>query len=335
MQRRNFIRLIGAAALNIPRAGYAQTKVGLPVVGFLLPLKSESTFAKDRVTALRKGLQEAGFVEGTNYSLAVRFAEGNLDRYPELWKELGALNARVIVAVGAINGIVEFHRAFPEMPIVFTAIAADLVGLGLVRSYTHPGGMITGNLMNAVGGEETIAQKRIGLLKELVPGLTRLGTIAPANRVLAKQEKEALKKISAQLNFEVIHYDLNTIDDLESAFATALRDDVSAFYISTEPMLFAHLARVINSVKASRKPSVGTIPDWGREGLLISYATDILDGVLHAGIYAGKILNGAKPRDLPIEQASKFTLVINQKTANALGITVPPTLLALADEVIE
>jgi putative ABC transport system substrate-binding protein len=217
----------------------------------------------------------------------------------------------------------------------FTAIAADLVALGAVRSYAHPGGMITGNVMNAVGGEETMAQKRIGLFKQLVPGLTRLGMIAPAKGVLAMKEKEALQKVAPQLGFEFVYYDLSAIDDLESAFAAGLRDDVSAFYISTEPLLFANLSRVMSSVTASRKPSLGTIPDWGRAGLLMSYATDVIDGVRRAGIYAAKILEGAKPGDLPIEQASKFTLVINQKTAKALGITVPPTLLTLADEVIE
>src|SRR3982074_2500535 len=123
MQRREFIGLIGVAALSSARPGYAQTKTGLPVVGLLLPLKSDTTSAKDRITALRKGLQEAGFIEGTNYSLAVRFAEGNLSRYPELAKTLGALNARVIVVLGSLYGMDEFRRAFPELPLVFTAIA--------------------------------------------------------------------------------------------------------------------------------------------------------------------------------------------------------------------
>jgi len=219
--------------------------------------------------------------------------------------------------------------------VVFTAIAADLVATGDVQSYVRPGGMLTGNVMNAVGGEETMTQKRIGLFKELVSGLTRLGVIAPANGVLAKNEKDALQKVAAQLSLEVIHYDLNTLDDLEGAFAAGLRDDVSAFYISGEPLMFANLSRVMNLVRASRKPSVGPYPDWGRAGLLMSYSTEPLDGFRQAGAYAAKILKGAKPGDLPIEQASKFTLVINQKTAKALGIVVPPTLLALADEVIE
>jgi putative tryptophan/tyrosine transport system substrate-binding protein len=331
MRRREFIGLIGTAALSFPRPGYAQTKTDMPLVGLLMPAKSD--IANERVSALRKGLQEAGFVEGTNYSLAVRFAEGDMNRIPELAKELGALKPRVIVVVGA--GIDAVRRPFPEIPLVFTAFAADLVALGVVQSYVHPGGMITGNVMNAVGGEETMTQKRIGLFKQLVPDLTRLGMIASDAGVAVLKEKDALLKVATELGFELVHYGLKTVDDLEGAFAAGLRDDMSAFYISGEPLLTANLARVMRFVTSSRKPTVGPYPDWGRAGLLMSYATDIQDGVRHAGIYAAKILNGAKPGDLPVEQASKFTFVINLKTAKAPGIVVPPTLLALADEVIE
>jgi putative ABC transport system substrate-binding protein len=213
MRRREFIGLIGATAFSFPRPGYAQIKTDLPVVGLMLLQKPDTTAAKDRITALREGLQEEGFIEGKNYSLAVRFAEGDLNRLPQLARELGALTPRVFVVVGV--GVDASHRSFPEIPLVFTAIAADPVALGLARSYAHPGGMITGNVMNAVGGEETMAQKRIGLFKQLVPSLTRLGMIAPANGVLAVKEKEALQQVAAQLNFEFAHYDLNTLDDLE------------------------------------------------------------------------------------------------------------------------
>ncbi|GLR90566.1 ABC transporter substrate-binding protein [Bradyrhizobium iriomotense] len=362
MQRRDFLGLIGATALSISRPGYAQKKTDMPLVGFLLFQNLETSVAKDRISGLRKGLQEEGFIEGTNYSLAVRSAEGDLDRYPQLARELGTLNARLIVVYGSLYGLVdsvlctagsyrgqatpaniarqcevfhEFRRSFPELPLVFCNVAADVVALGIVQSYTHPGGILTGNVMNAAGGEETMTQKRIGFFKELVPNLVRIGMIAPANGLLAMQEKDALQKVSAQLGFEVVHYELNTLDDLESAVAAGLRDNVSAFYISGEPLMGADVSRVVSSVTASGKPSVGPYPYWGQAGLLMSYSNDPREGVRHAGIYAGKILHGVKPGDLPIEQGSKFTLVINLKTAKALGITVPSHLLALADEVIE
>jgi putative tryptophan/tyrosine transport system substrate-binding protein len=251
MQRRDFLGLIGATALTIPRPGYAQKKTDMPLVGFLLVQNLETSL---RITALRKGLQEEGFIEGTNYSLAVRSAEGDLDRYPQLARELGALNARVIVVYGSLYGLVDsvlctagsyrgqktpsniarqcevfhdFRRSFPELPLVFCNVAADLIALGVVQSYVHPGGMLTGNVMNAVGGEEAMTQKRIAVFRELVPNLKRLGMIGPAPAIgaVAMQEKDALQNVAAQLGFEFVHYDLNTIDDLESAVAAGLRDD--------------------------------------------------------------------------------------------------------------
>jgi putative tryptophan/tyrosine transport system substrate-binding protein len=334
MRRREFLGVLGgAAALSFPRPGYGQIRNDLPVVGFLLPPKLETTVAKERISDLRKGLQEGGYIEGTNYSLAVRSTQGDINRVAQIASELGALTPRLFVVVG--SGVDVIRRSFPEVPLVFTAIAADPVALGWVQSYVHPGGRLTGNVMNAVGGEETMTQKRIGLFKQLAPDLTRLGMIASDVALATLKEKDALRKVATEFGFELVHYGLKTIDDLEGAFAAGLRDDVSAFYISGEPLLSGNLSRVMTYVTASRKPSVGTYPDWGRAGLLMSYATDPADGVRKAGIYAAKILKGAKPDELPIEQASKFILVINQKTAKALGISVPPTLLALADEVIE
>jgi putative ABC transport system substrate-binding protein len=334
MRRREFIGLLGATALSIPRPGRAQTGADLPLVGFLMPFKSEAEFTKVRAAALRKGLQEERLVEGRNYSLAMRFAEGDFDRIPQLAMELGALNPRVIVmAAWFPHKTVQTHLS--QIPIVFTAIAADPVALGWVESYRRPGGMITGNVMNAVGGEITMTQKRMGLFKQLVPDLTRLGVIASDLSLTVLKEGDALRKVATELGFELLHYRIKTADDLESAFATGVRDDVSAFYISGEPLLFSNRSRVVSLVAASRKPSVGPYPDWGRDGLLMSYSTEPLDGFRRAGAYAARILNGAKPGDLPIEQASKFIFVINLKTAKALGVVVPPTLLALADEVIE
>jgi putative ABC transport system substrate-binding protein len=333
MRRRDFIGMVGATALSFPRPGYTQTNTGLPLVGVLLPSKQDAEFTRERIAAIRKGLLEAGFIEGTNYSLAMRFANGDFDRLPSLAKELGALKPRVIVAAGSAVDAV--RRSFPDVPLVFTGFAADPIAFGLVESYARPGGMATGNVMNAIGGEEAMTQKRIGLFKELVPSLTRIGMIATEDALVSIAEQDALRKVSGKLGFEFALYPIQKLDDLESAFASGLRDDVSAFYISGETLLTVNMSRVMPYVASSGKPSVGPYPDWGRAGLLMSYSTDPLDGYRHAGTYAAKILHGARPGDLPIEQASKFILVINQKTAKALGIAVPPTLLALADEVIE
>ena len=340
MQRREFIGLIGTAALSFPRPGYSQTSADLPLIGVLAPTKLGTELARQIIPALRKGLQQEGFTEGKNYSLAVRLADGNFARLPSLAKELVPLKPRVIVA--ASMAIPPAREIFPDLPLVFTSVADDPISLGLVQSYARPGGMLTGNVMNAVGGEETVTQKRIGFLKELVPGLTSVGMIArtplPNNNPLnglQTQEENALRKTAAQFGFEFMRYNYDTIDDLESTFASALRDNVSALYISGNPGLTVNMQRVISLVAASGKPSFGPYPDWGRSGLLMSYSSDPVDGFRQAGIYAGKILNGAKPADLPILQADKFILVINMKTAKLLGIVVPPTLLAVADEVIE
>ncbi len=331
MDRREFIELMGAAALFVARPAVAQTKTDLPLVGVLFPRTAE--FAKNSIAALRQGLRQAGLVEGTNYSLAMRFADGDLDRLPQLAKELGELKPKVIVgSAGAANAI---HKILPEQPLVFTSYAADPIKAGFAESYVRPGGITTGNVMNAIGGEEALTQKRIGLFKDLVPNLARLGMIGSAKGGLGALEAGALRNAAARLGFELVHCPVETLDDLEGAFATALQEQVSAIYISGDSRLYINMPRVMPFVVASQKPTLGVYPEWGRAGLLMSYSTDVHDDFRRAGIYVAKILEGARPGDLPIEQASKFTLVVNQKTAKELGIAVPATLLSLADEVIE
>lgn len=285
------------------------------------------------MAALRSGLQAEGLIEGVSYSLATRFANGDMDRLPLLASELAELKPRVIVA--AANAALVVRKLFPEIPMVFTSFAADPIAAGFAESYVRPGGMATGNVLSAIGGEATLTEKRIGYFKELLPDITRLGVIGWSRASSFVQEVAVLRGVSGHFGFELKDYPIQTLDDLEGAFASGLRDEMSAFYISGDPLLFNNRTRVMTFVAASGKPTVGTYPQWGQDGLLMSYSADVLDSVRHAGIYAAKILNGAKPADLPIEQASKFVLVINLKTANALGIAVPPTLLALADEVIE
>jgi ABC-type uncharacterized transport system substrate-binding protein len=339
MKRRVFLQLAGSAASLWSLPAWTANQSKLPLVALIAPIFEG--LIKVRIDAVRAGLKEAGLVEGTDYVLAVRVSNGDNSRLPELAKELYALKPRVFVT--AANAIVPVLQLPRDTPIVFTGFAADPIKLGLVQSYPKPGGMITGNVMNAIGGEESLTEKRIGFFKELVPNLTRLGMIgvvepALGNRQdlsLSSAERSALEKVSAKFGFAFTYYPIETIDDLDRVFAVALSDGTDAIYVSGDPLMFGNLPRVLRLVMAAGKPSVGPYPEWAKAGLLMSYSTDALDGYRHAGLYAAKIIEGAKPGDLPVEQASKFTLVINQKTAKALGITVPPTLLALADEVIE
>jgi putative ABC transport system substrate-binding protein len=331
MRRREFIGLLGTAGLSFSRPGYAQTKTDMPVVGYLTPSPLERS--REPVAALRGGLQAEGLIEGTHYSLAARFADGQIDRLPLLASELAELKPRVIVA--AANAAPVVHKLFPEIPMVFTSYAADPIAAGFAESYVRPGGMATGNVMSAIGGEATLTEKRIGYFKELLPDIARLGAVGWSGAVTFEQELAALQGVSGHFGFELKDYPIQKIDDLQEAFSLGLRDGVSAFYISGDGLLFNNLPRVMSFVFASGKPTLAAYPVWGRAGVLMSYSADLLDGLRHAGIYTAKILNGAKPADLPIEQASKFILVINLKTAKALGITVPSTLLAVADEVIE
>lgn len=329
MRRREFIGLIGSAAVA-PLAARAQSQT-VPLVAVLTP--GPADLAKTRIEAIRAGMQQEGLVEGKHYSFELRFANGDFDRLPALARELGALKPRVIVA--SARAAVVAHEVLPDIPLVFASIAADPIKLGLVESFVRPGGMSTGNVMNAVGGEQALTEKRIGFFKQLVPGLSRLGMIGSDKNGLVVAEHDALTKVSGQLGFAFSHYVTPTLDDLESAFAAGQRDGVDAFYISGEPMLYNNQARVMPFVVASAKPTAGTYPDWAHAGLLMSYSADLLDDFRKAGSYAAKILGGARPGDLPVVQASKFVFAINLKTARGLGITVPPTLLAVADDVIE
>jgi putative tryptophan/tyrosine transport system substrate-binding protein len=335
MRRRTFLQAAGSAAIVWPMPAAVGRDATLPLVAVLLPAPEESS--KPRLAALREGLKDEGLLEGSHYSVEARFANGDFARLPELAKEFDELKPRVFVA--SANAVLVVHKLLPDRPLVFTAIAADPIAFGLAQSYTRPGGSATGNVMNAIGGEESLTAKRLGFFKDLVPNIKRLGMIGswvpqlPGG--LLYQEEVALRNTSGQLGFEFEKYAIKTLDDLEQAFAKALADDVDALYISGDPLLFANMSRVMSHIRAAAKPTLGTYPEWARAGLLLTYSNDLADGFRRAGVYAARIIKGAKPGDLPIDQASKFTLAINLKTAKQLGMSVPPNLLTLADELIE
>ncbi len=336
MERRKFMQMAGGAAIAWPLPALAQQAASLPLVAVLLPSGEDTAII--RTAALRDGLKQAGLVEGIHYTLTMRAANGDIPRLPQLARELDALKPRVFVAAAVALG--PARKQAPNTPLVFTGIAVDVVALGIAESYARPGGMITGNVQNAVGGEESLAAKRIGLFKELVPNLTRLGMIAfddSKQPSLPSLEYNGLRTASAQLGFEVVRYDLQwpSLDGLDDAVASGLRDGVSAFYISGTFVILGHIAEVVATVAKSGKPICTVYHDFVRAGSLMSYSINIEYGFQLTGIQVAKILRGAKPGDLPIEQADKYTLAINLNTAKSLGLTVPSTLLAQADEVIE
>lgn len=340
MRRRAFIKILGGSAAAWPLKASAQQAANLPLVAIITPFTEDN--ALERAAALRLGLKQAGFIEGTHYALALRFANGDYARFPELASELDALKPRVFVVMASGALIAATRKQAPDTPLVFAGIAADPIAAGYAESYARPGGMMTGAVMNAVGGEESLTSKRIGFFKQLVPGLTRLGMIGLADSVnpapfanLAISERNALRNASAHFGFEFLRYDIKALDDFEDAVSSGLRDDVSAFYISGDTRMNLDIPRVVASLAKSGKPTCAVYPFWARAGLLMSYSTDPNDGMRRVGFQVAKIIQGAKPGELPIEQAVKFTFLINLKTAKQLGIIPSPTLLAEADEVIE
>jgi putative ABC transport system substrate-binding protein len=335
MRRRAFLQAAGSAAMALPMRALAQRDTKLPLVAVLYPGNEE--LLGPRVAAVRGGLKDEGMVEGRDYLLEARFASGDFSQLPRLAHELDALEPRVFVA--AAHAVATVRELRPDAPLVFTAIAVDPIAVGLAESYTRPGGTATGNVMNAIGGEESLTAKRLGFFKDLVPDIRQLGMIGVADYGLARletAEEAALRKATAQLGIGFESYVIKpTLEDLEAVLSKALGDGIGAFYISGDPVLFANMSRVMPHVLATGKPTLGAYPEWGRAGLLLTYSTDAIDGFRRAGAYAAKIIRGIEPGDLPIEQASKFWLVVNLKTAGQLGIKAPSNLLTLADEVIE
>lgn len=327
MRRRHAIGILGA--LPLVSMAPARADGNLPIVAVLVP--GTAKLAADRVVAIRNGLREAGFTENVHYTFAVRFADGVFDRLPGLALDLAALKPRVVVASAA--AAVAVHKTTPDLALVFCSYAADPITAGFAQSFVHPGGNATGNVMNAVGGEEALTQKRLGLFKQLVPDLKRLGFVGTATSGLAVAELKALRGVTAYFGFELVHHPIDKLDDIKAVLAATAGDDVQALYISGEPLLYNNMSRVLPAVMGAGKPTLSTYPDWARAGVLMSYSADLLDDFRRAGVYAAKILGGEKPGNLPIEQANKFVLVVNAGTARELGIAVPPTFLA--DEVVD
>jgi putative tryptophan/tyrosine transport system substrate-binding protein len=325
--RREFITLLGGAAVAWPLTAHAQ-QVAMPVIGLLDPRSPEAM--ADRLRAFRLGLKDVGYVEGDNVTIIYRFAEDQNDRLPELAAELVRRQVTVIAA-SATTAAPAAKAATTTIPIAFIA-AQDPVRLGLVASLARPGGNLTG--INFFSGELTA--KRLDLLHDLLPRAVRVAVLVnPADAANTASTLRDVEAAARAIGLQVQVLNASTSREINAAFENVERDRPDALFVGANTFLNARRIQVVQLAAFHRLPALYTTRDFVEVGGLMSYGTSVMDAFRQLGIYAGRILKGAKPADLPVVQSSKFDLVINAETARMLGLAVPPTLLARADEVIE
>jgi len=325
MKRREFIALIGGAA-TWSFAAAAQTPSKIPQVGYIAggnPIVGGHIFE-----AFRQGLRELGYVEGQTITLDVRWAEGRLERVPELIAELVRLKVDVLV-VGNSPTALAAKSATRTIPIVM--FAGDPVALGLVASLARPGGNVTGQSYLNV----ELNSKRLELIKQLVPDLTRIAVLRNPTVAIHANFWQTTEVAARKLGVTLQPLDVRGPEDFEAAFAAATRDNAQAILAFDDPVTIAYTSQIVALAANSRLPTMYGFREFPDNGGLMSYGPNFVVLFRRAATFVDKILKGAKPADLPVEQATKFELVMNLKTANALGLTVPPSLLAQADEVIE
>jgi putative ABC transport system substrate-binding protein len=329
MRRREFISLIGGSVAAWPLAARAQ-QPAMPVIG-VVHAGSPETEAGSRIIAFRHGLNESGYIEGQNVTIENRWAEGRHDRYPDLVADLIRRKVSVIVTGANTPASLVAKAATSTIPIVFGA-GQDPVKLGLVASLARPAGNATG--VNFFIAE--LAAKRLGLLREMIPGMVRLAVLVnPTNASNAESTVKDVQTAASTLGLQVQIFNASIRHEIDAAFTNLVREQIDALFVGPDP--FFNSRRVHLAVLAARRaiPATYAGRDYAEAGGLMSYGSDLADAHRQIGVYVGRILKGAKPADLPVVQTSKLELVINAQTARTLGIDVPPTLLARADEVIE
>ena len=327
MRRRDFIKGIAGSAVVWPLVARAQQPT-VPVVGVLDPRLPGNV--QDLLRVFRQGLKDTGYVEGENLALEYRWAENQMDRLPTLAADLVRRRVAVIAAISPAAAVAA-KEATTTLPIVFL-VNEDPVRRGLVASLAHPGGNLTG--INILTVE--VAAKRLDLLRELMPSATRVGVLVnPVNTSVTETTLSEVADAARPMGLQIKVVNASTSGEIETAFASFMRERPDVLFVAADPYFYTR--RVQFAVLAARHamPTTYSQRDFAQAGGLMSYGTNIADAYRQIGVYAGRILKGAKPADLPVVQASKFELVINLATARALGLAVPPTLLARADEVIE
>jgi putative ABC transport system substrate-binding protein len=328
MNRRQFIALAGGTASAWPLAARAQ-QAAMPVIG-MLDARSPGAQVESLLRAFRQGLKETGYVEGENVAVEYRWAENQMDRLPTLATELVRRRVTLIAAIGPTTAFAA-KAATTTIPIVFN-VNEDPVRLGLVASLPRPGGNLTGiNIFTA-----EVTAKRLDLLRELIPSATRVAVLV--NPVNAAPTETTMREVAATARtsgLQVKVLNASTSQEIEAAFASFVHERPDALFIGAEPYFYSRRVQLAVLAASHRLPSTFSQRDFAEAGGLMSYGTNIAEAWRQIGVYAGRILKGTKPADLPVVQASKFELVINLPTARALGLEVPPMLLARADEVIE
>jgi ABC-type uncharacterized transport system substrate-binding protein len=327
MKRRAFITLLGGAAAAWPLAGRTQ-QAAMPLIGFV-DSTSLDVFA-DRLRAFRQGLKDTGYVEGENVAIEFRWAENQIDRLPQLAAELVRQRVAVIVT-GAPPSTFAAKAATTTIPIVF-GVAEDPVKLGLVASLSRPSGNLTG--INFFSLE--LAAKRLELLRELMSGAARVAVLVnPANTTITEATVRDVETAARAMGLQIQVLNANTSREIDAAFATLVRERPDALFVGSSPFFTARRVQLVQLTAYHRVPATYPGRQYTEIGGLMSYGASVTDAYRQMGVYAGRILKGARPADLPVVQASKFELTINAQTARMLGLTVPDKLLVAADEVIE
>jgi putative tryptophan/tyrosine transport system substrate-binding protein len=328
IRRREFITLLGGAAAAWPLAARAQQ--AMPVVGFLGATSPDAANV-DYLRVFRQALKESGYVEGENVAIEYRWANNQFDLLPALATELVRRKVAVIVTIEGPPVVLAAKAATTTIPIVFT-VSDDPVRLGLVASLARPGGNLTG--INFVSAE--LVAKRLELLRALVPAATRVAVLLnPANTANTETTLRDVEPAARAVGLQVQVLNADTSHEIDAAFATIVRERPDALFSASSPYFTSRRIQLVQLAARHAIPATYPGRQYVEVGGLMSYGANVASAWRQLGVYAGRILKGEKPADLPVVQASKFELVINHHTARMLGLTVPPTLLATADEVIE
>ena len=327
MKRRAFITLLGGAAVAWPLAAGAQQARKVWRIGFLSAVSRESSFRS--YAALQQGMRELGYVEGNDFVIEWRSVEGKYERFPEIVGELVRLKLDVIVT-GVTAALPALQRATSTIPIVM-AYSTDPVGNGLVASLVRPGGNITG----LAGSSDDSSPKQLELLTTVVPNVSRIGLLGNPDTETYSSVLKSAQDAAQKVGLLVVPIEARNPQEIEIAFAALAKERIPAVMVASDAIFFGQRQRIAELALNNHLPTMFSLREYAEAGGLMSYGENIADFFHHAAFYVDKIFKGAKAGDLPIEQPTRFNLVINRKTADALGLTIPPQLYIFADEVIE